>query len=122
MATQFEIDILAAVDDVITEAGITSTFRTMENNVNDPVDGTVQNLTPTTHDIVGSPIIEYEENLVDGSLIRKGDARIFTQGAITFDPEICIEVISGGVTWKVIAVHHHRSGESVAAYEFQLRK
>lgn len=122
MTTALDTEIALAVAEVLAEVGVTMTVRTRANEVINTQESTVTDDTPDEHTITTSPIIDYDDKFVDNEIILAGDSYIIIGGSPPFDPETLSEVIFQSVTWTIMRIKKHYSGDLVGAYELHLRK
>ncbi|MEK9721879.1 MAG: hypothetical protein VW405_00160, partial [Rhodospirillaceae bacterium] len=68
----------------------------------------------------------YEKRYVDGDVVKVEDAMTLVSAedvaAASFTPAQGQTVTFDSVSWDVVSVKVHRSGDQVAAYELQLRR
>jgi hypothetical protein len=76
-----------------------------------------------THQVKASPPAPYNQELVDGDMIRDDDVNmIIAAQGLTWTPAIGWAVTIDAVAFKIMSVKKFYSGASVAAYEMQLRR
>ena len=110
---------------LITANGRTVTFTvktTTPADTNKPWRGTAAS-GDTTFDAV-SVIVPFENDDVDGKLVRRGDSRLFVAAnSVTGqDMESVDTVTDRDELWKVIKVNDISPGNTLVLYEIQLRR
>lgn len=77
----------------------------------------------TTHSVKVTPLAYYKANLIDGDLIRAGDAVVYLSGAgLGFTPKAGWKIAVAGTTFNIVAVTSMSGGDDVGAYELQVRR
>ena len=83
----------------------------------------VNTQTTTAHTVKVTPPKEPETRLVDGVLVKQGDAFVsLADFEIPFTPKTGDEITFDSETWVVIAIEKLYSGELVALWNLQIRK
>ena len=80
-------------------------------------------VTTTTANVITSPPEGFALQLINGTSVQSGDRKITTVsdfGDLT-SPQIGDEVVRGEMTGTIVAVSPINSGDSVVAYELQVR-
>jgi hypothetical protein len=122
MTTILDTKFLPKVYAAINKYGISATFTVQSSNTYDPTTGAAV-LTTTTVVVKATPPAAYDRKLVDGSLIRVSDAYTIIAGqGLSFPPVQGQLVTIAGNAWTVLVVTPLISGDSVAAYQLQLRQ
>lgn len=109
---------------LVKRLGKQATFDTYATETYDPTTGSMTRSGLTRHVVKVTPPSEYEDQFVDGDLIREQDVRIFLPGKdLTFQPQRggIVTLDLEGTSWKIVAVHPIYSGEQVVLWELQLR-
>ncbi len=93
----------------------------------DPATGKNSGGSTSSFTIKVSPPDPYDISLVDGEIIRAGDARCLVAARAAEDLGLIPDSITdkldfGGAIWTVVGVKHIWSGDQVAAFELQVRK
>ena len=80
----------------------------------------VNTRTATDHTVQTSPLLSYENKLIDGVMILQGDAMIlFANYLLSFTPDVGQTVDS---VWFVVGVKPYNYQDQTVAYEMQLRR
>ncbi len=121
MPTALDLELLPEVLALIAEVGI-ATAITENDGTYDPATGATSG-TPTSHTVTATPPLDYDVKFIDGDVVRVGDTYLYVAGSgLGFTPKPGFSVVTGGRTWRVVAVRDLRSGEQTAAWELQLRR
>jgi|6_EtaG_2_1085325.scaffolds.fasta_scaffold53249_2 hypothetical protein len=101
----------------------------------DPTTGLAGGISSSTMEILGSPPLGYDDRLIDNNMIHQGDVSITVPFKQTALLDLDSLVYAGlkrsspgqrwafdGDDWTTVAIKPVYSGETIAAYEFQLRK
>jgi hypothetical protein len=117
---------LAAKAKALIEAnGRDLTFKTVSRaaaDANKPWRG--PSAAPTEFTLKGV-VVDYDEDDVDGDLVRRGDKRVLVaQNSITGgqDMKIVDAMDDGGLDYKVVAVSPVAPGDTTIIYEIQARR
>lgn len=122
MTTALDTKFLPKVYAAINKYGVSATFTVQSGNTYDPTTGAAV-ITSTTVVVKATPPAAYNRKLVDGNLIRVSDAYTLIAGqGLTFTPVQGQLVTLSGIAWTVLVVTPLLSGDSVAAYQLQLRQ
>ena len=88
-----------------------------------PDTGEATRATAASYSLKVTPPEVYEEGLIDGENIRRGDMRVWLPASgLAFTPSPTVTVTIDGATWAVVDVAPVYTGEQVALYGLQLRK
>lgn len=78
-----------------------------------------------TNTTVLGAVTGYDQGLVDGDVIQRGDLRAMVSGvaidAAGFEPDKGMVVDFIGKLWTIVSFARHMVGEEVGAWEIQLR-
>jgi hypothetical protein len=119
--TALDNDLRPAVVEILDEVGKEMTFSA-DTETYDPATGAVTVSATKAHTVKASPPLEYNDRLVDGEIIERGDTFIFLAAKdLAFTPVKSMNVSFDSTQWQVVAVKKHYSGNQIAAYELQLR-
>lgn len=101
-------------DVVFTEAPVPGDY--------DPTTGRTTQTTPDTYTVKSCPPFAYEQRYVNGNTVREGDLRLLIAGSgQSFVPTAGQVVAFDSMTFTVVSVLPYYSGESIAAWEVQVR-
>jgi hypothetical protein len=120
MATFDYAGLKVDVDELLEEFGTTHRLISSTAVVSDPVNGTVVPGGTTTTDVL-AVIVDYEDKLVDGTTIRRGDRQALVQAVVepkqgdTFREP-------GGRVWSVEDVDAVNPAGLALLYTLQLRR
>jgi head-tail adaptor len=107
----------------VVDNGKTVTMHTFATETFDPNTGVVTRGAETSHTPLVAGPEPYEQNIIDGDLIRFGDAEIhIPEEQITFVPALGQKVTIDSETWSIISIRKHYLGEYVDAYTCQIRQ
>ena len=122
--TTLDDKLLPKVADILAKFGKVVTFTTSPPaSAYDPTTGENAAFTATTHSVKITPPDEYNDKYIDGDLIQRGDVKVLVAGqGLPFTPTNGMAVVIDSKTWKIVSLKLIYSGESIAAYELQLRK
>lgn len=122
MTTTLDTKFLPKVYAAINKYGISASFTVQSANTYDPTTGQAV-LTTSTVVVKATPPAAYSRKLVDGNLIRVSDTYTIIAGqGLSFTPVQGQLVTLSGISWTVLVVTPLLSGDSVAAYQLQLRQ
>ena len=125
MATPLDARIPATVLRLLKKYGQDATFVVPSVKTYNPTTGATTESGDVEHSEKITPPEGYAAHMTDGDVIRRGDRRTFIAASgLAFTPETDTRVlmVSGTEAWEIVAVDEIFSGESVAAYELQLRR
>jgi hypothetical protein len=119
--TDFGDEIIAAALEVMEEVQIPATLVTGSGSFD--TSNIQYNPGSTQTPISCSPLLQYDQHLIDDTNIRMGDAYVFyvppaTGGAV---PERGQVLVLGEKRWNIVKVSYHNPDTRTAAYEIQLR-
>ena len=121
MATFDYAGLKDTVDALLTEFGQDCELRRAGAPVTvDPVNGTVTGGAPQVFEVIGV-VVDYEEKLVDGETIMRGDRQAYIQAnqepkqADTFAE-------ANGVVWAIVDVNPVNPAGLAVVYALQLRR
>lgn len=102
-------------DVVFTEAAVPGDF--------DPTTGRTTQSSPATYTVKSAPPAQYEQDYVNGNTIQQGDLRLMIAGSgQSFVPKVGQKVTFDSLVFRAVAVTPIYSGESIAAWEVQVRQ
>lgn len=120
--TVLDVKLGAVATTLINKFGRDATFKTEDVTYN-PQSGEGLRTEDASTVIKISPILGFDIDQIDGTVIRQGDARIFIASAgVVRIPVVNESVVIGSDRWMIIGTKPLHSGEEVAAYEFHIRK
>ncbi len=121
MTTTLDTKLISKVKTLVEKYGTNAVFTANAGDY-DPTTGTVDSDT-ATHTAKVTPPQQYKQHLIDGDVIRIGDAQVYLPAQdLTFTPAIGIMVSVAGSSWQIMNVNPIYTGDNVALYELQLRK
>lgn len=126
MTTALDTKIRPKVTAVLAAYGTNLAFSVPGTETYDPATGITTEGSVTTPTVKGTPPAPYEKRYVDGDVVKVEDAMTLVSAedvaAASFTPAQGQTVTFDSVSWDVVSVKVHRSGDQVAAYELQLRR
>lgn len=120
--TALDDKIVPKVNAVLTKVGISGTITESAGTFT-PSTGAVSGGGTVHSGVTFSPPAPYRKVLV-GDQYLAGDAVSYVKGptALGFTPKIGWRAAVGGVDYLIVGVSDLRSGDSIAAFELQLRR
>lgn len=106
------------VRNMLTNLGQTVTLTKLSGGTFDGVLGAFTGQSTTDY-LVKAVISEYNDKLIDGSMIKVGDKKATLES--TTEPAIDDVISVGGIDHKVINVKSYNPSGTVIAYEVQIR-
>lgn len=117
----FYSELAGTADELIKEFGAIGQLRYAPKGDYDPDAGAVVEPTPTLID-VKAVVFDYDDFLINGSLIQVGDKQVFVSAVgVSLDPDVTGEFIWEGKTYKVIKVKPLAPATIDVLYELQVR-
>jgi len=86
----------------------------------DPVNGTVTGGAPQVFEVIGV-VVDYEEKLVDGETIMRGDRQAYVQASVQ-PKQGDVFAEASGVTWAVVDVNSVNPAGTAVVHALQLRR
>jgi hypothetical protein len=106
-------------DKLIVGSGIPMTLKSVATGAYDPATGLAATST-TDHSCYGI-VNGYPERLVDGTIIRRGDAKIILSPIVDVTPKPGDRIVAQGTTWEIVNVNDATPADVVIAYVLQVR-
>jgi hypothetical protein len=119
MATFDYAGLKVDVDELLAEFGDTCQLKRDTPGTVDPVTGEPSGGATVTTDVLGV-VVDYEEKLVDGETIMRGDRQALVQA--TVEPLFGDTFIEHGVIWSVVNVEAVKPAHLAVLYTLQLRR
>lgn len=121
--TALDTEMRQVAFDLIDEFGKTLTYNMNLADTFDPATGGVTAGSPASVNRKSIPPYKYEDQYIDGDLIRVGDMQTGVAAlGLTFTPEKQMVVNFDNLNWDVKAVNPIYSGTQIALYILQLRR
>ena len=77
----------------------------------------------TPYAVTISPPVDYEQRYLTGDLIQAGDAMVVLPASgLTITPRRGDRLVIGSTTWRVVSLRTHQLGNTVLAFEAQIRR
>jgi len=120
--TDLDTDLIPEILSIVTEFGRTVIFTVYGSEAYNTATGAVTKSGASTYSKKVTPPEGYEEKLVDNTVIKRGDKRIYLPASgLEFTPTKMMEVKIGDVNWRIQDVKPIYTGEQVGLYELQIR-
>lgn len=117
VVTDLDTDLATEVEELFNELGRSATFIAEVKTYNKTTGDVSTIETPTVETI--TPPATYKNRFIDGTLIRRGDVRVFIRS--TYTPVQGQKVEFDNTTWDVAQVRTVYSGKNILFYELALR-
>lgn len=121
MTTVLDARLVPRIAALIDRLGVPAVFTAQDDNF-DPSTGGTAPSGAVEHTVKATPPDAYKSHLVDGDVIKRGDARIYIAGKdLPFTPDRGMKVVVAQKTWRIVEANPVLSGNEAPAYELHLR-
>lgn len=121
--TILDTKLIAEVYNIAQTYGKTVVFQEVGSSVYDPTTGKTTDSSITNHSVKVTPPSPYSHRLVDGDLIQVRDVQIILPSKnLTFTPTQGMQVTIDSEAFDILEINPLYSGDSICAYDLQLRQ
>jgi len=122
MTTPLDDKIVPKIADIINDVGISAILKVYAGQSVNRDTGEVTSGTATEYSVTISPLLNYDQMMIDNSTVLASDMRAFLSGRdAPVVPTARDKIVVDSAEYQIVAIKSLRSGDLVAAYEFQLR-
>lgn len=122
MSTALDIEMAAAVLEILDDLGVPATITTTTTGGYDTATGLLSNTVVATPILKVSPPITYEGHEIDGTLVLADDFKVIVKYDVAIDVKPADDILINGLSAEIKRVDPMYSGEDVAAWMLHCAK